>query len=141
AVAAETPEAAEEALELIDVEYEELPAVLDLEEALRGEVLVHDEIKISDNDAAYFGIRPQQGTNVCHRFAIVHGDADAGFERADGVDEGTYRTAAAQHAAMEPHATLARWTGDRLELWTGTHTPFNVREDVAGVFGLPEDHV
>jgi CO/xanthine dehydrogenase Mo-binding subunit len=141
AVAAETPAAAEEALELIEVEYEELPAVLDLEEALRGELLVHDEIRISDNDAAYFGIRPQQGTNVCHRFGIVHGDADAGFARADVVVEGTYRTAAAQHAAMEPHATLARWTGDRLELWTGTHTPFNVREDVAGVFGIPEEHV
>jgi CO/xanthine dehydrogenase Mo-binding subunit len=142
AVAAETLAAADEALDLIEVEYEELPAVLGLDEALRADAaLVHDEIRISDNDAAYFGIRPQQGTNVCHRFRIAHGDVGAGFEEADVVVEGTYRTATAQHAPMEPHATLARWQGDRLELWTGTHTPFNVREDVAGVFGLAEEDV
>ena len=42
---------------------------------------------------------------------------------------------------MEPHATLAAWDGDRLAVWTGTHTPFNVREDLAGVFGLPEEAI
>jgi CO/xanthine dehydrogenase Mo-binding subunit len=141
AVAAETPEAAEAALALIDVEYEELPAVLDLEQALAGETLVHDRHRISDNDAAYFGLRPEQGTNVCHLFRIRHGDADRGFEEADEVVEETFRTAAAQHAAMEPHACLAHWEGERLELSTGTHTPFNVRSDVAGVFGIPEEQV
>jgi CO/xanthine dehydrogenase Mo-binding subunit len=141
AVAAETPEAAEEALALIDVRYEELPAVLDLESALDESKLVHERIQISDNDAAYFGIRPEQGTNVCHRFRIVHGDVEAGLAAADVVVEETYRTAAAQHAALEPHACLASWDGDRLDLWTGTHTPFNVREDVAGVFGIPEESV
>jgi CO/xanthine dehydrogenase Mo-binding subunit len=141
AVAAETPEAAEAALALIDVEYEELPAVLGLEQALAGETLVHDRHRISDNDAAYFGLRPEQGTNVCHLFRIRHGDADRGFEEADEVVEETFRTAAAQHAAMEPHVCLAHWEGQRLELSTGTHTPFNVRSDVAGVFGIPEEQV
>lgn len=141
AVAAESPEAAEAALALIDVEYEELPAALGLEQALAGEILVHDRHRISDNDAAYFGLRPQQGTNVCHLFRIRHGDADRGFEEADEVVEETFRTAAAQHAAMEPHACLAHWEGERLELSTGTHTPFNVRSDVAGVFGIPEEQV
>jgi len=141
AVAAETPEEAEEALALIEVDYEELPAVLGLDAALAGEALVHERIQISDNDAAYFGIRPEQGTNVCHRFRIVHGEVEAGFAEADVVVEETYRTPAAQHAALEPHATLASWEGDRLTLWTGTHTPFNVRSDVAGVFGIPEESV
>jgi CO/xanthine dehydrogenase Mo-binding subunit len=141
AVAARTPEEAEDALALVEVAYEELPAVLDLDAALAGEVLVHDRIQISDNDAAYFGIRPQQGTNVCHRFRIVSGDAAAGLAGADVVVEETYRTASAQQAPMEPHATLASWDGDRLSLWTGTHTPFNVRSDVAGVFGIPEESV
>jgi CO/xanthine dehydrogenase Mo-binding subunit len=141
AVAAKTPEEAEEALALIDVEYEELPAVLDLESALDGTRLVHDRIQISDNDAAYFGIRPEQGTNVCHRFRIVHGDADAGLAEADVVVEETYRTAAAQQAALEPHACLASWEGGSLHLWSGTHTPFNVREDLAGVFGMPEEKI
>jgi CO/xanthine dehydrogenase Mo-binding subunit len=141
AVAAPTPAQAEEALALIDVTYEELPAVLDVEAALTGNRLVHERIQISDGDAAYFGMRPQQGTNVCHRFRIVHGNVEAGFAGADVVVEETYRTAAAQHAPMEPHACLATWDGDRLELRTGTHTPFNVRSDVAGVFGLPEEDV
>lgn len=141
AVAAATPDEAEDALALIEVEYEELPAVSDLEEALAGSVLVHERIRISDNDAAYFGIRPEQGTNVCHRFRILHGDFEVGLEQADVVIEETFRTPAAQHAPMEPHACLARWEGGRLELWTGTHTPFNVRSDLARVFGLAEEDV
>lgn len=141
AVAASTPAAAEEALALIDVDYDELPAVLGLEEALAGDVLVHEHHQISENDAAYFGIRPQEGTNVCHLFQIVHGDVAKGFELADVVVEETFRTAAAQHAPLEPHACLARWCDGRLEVWTGTHTPFNVRSDLARIFGLSEDAV
>ncbi len=141
AVAADTPEAAEEALALLAVDYEELPAVLDLDAALAAGQLVHERIPISENDAAYFGIRPSQGSNVCHTFRIRHGEVEAGFETADLVLEETFRTSAAQQTPMEPHAALARWEGGRLEIWTGTHTPFNVRQDLAGVFGLPEDRV
>ncbi len=142
AVAAETPEEAEEALGLIEVDYEELPAVFDEIEAYAEEAsLVHEKISLSENDAAYFGIRPRQGTNVCHRFRVRHGDIEAGFREADVVVEETYRTAGAQHAPMEPHAALARWDGDRLEVTTGTQTPFNMRMDLAGVFGIPEDRV
>ena len=141
AVAADTREQAEAALGQIVVEYEELAPVLDLETALAGETLVHERIQISDNDAAYFGMRPLQETNVCHRFRIIHGDAAEGFAAADVVVEGAFTTPAAQHAAMEPHAALARWHDGRLELWTGTHTPFNVRSDVAGVFGIDEKDV
>ncbi|MGI9657482.1 MAG: xanthine dehydrogenase family protein molybdopterin-binding subunit, partial [Gaiellaceae bacterium] len=141
AVAAETPARANEALLSLEADYRELPAVLDLDTALEGEQLVHERIQISENDAAYFGMRPEQGTNVCHVFRIVHGDADAAFADADIVVEGTYRTDAAQHAAMEPHASVARWTDGRLEVWTGTHTPFNVRSDLASIFGVEEEHV
>ena len=141
AVAAASEEEAERALALVDVDYEELPAALDLDEALAGTVLVHERHQISDNDAAYFGIRPEEGTNVCHLFRIRHGGAERGFEEAEVVVDETFETAAAQHAAMEPHACLAQWSGDRLELRTGTHTPFNVRTDIARVFGLAEDSV
>lgn len=142
AVAAETPEEAEEAVGLIDVEYEELSAVFDeVEAASDGAPLVHEKISISQNDAAYFGIRPQQGTNVCHLFRLRHGDVAAGFREADVVVEETYRTAGANHAPMEPHAALARWTGDRLEVVTGTQTPFNLRSDLAGLFGIAEERV
>jgi CO/xanthine dehydrogenase Mo-binding subunit len=142
AVAAPTPRQAEEALGLIDVQYEELPSVFDaVEAAMEGAPLVHQEHRVSENPAAYFGLRPQTGSNVCHRFRIRTGDVDAGLAQADVVVEETYRTAAAQHAMMEPHAALARWEGGRLEVWTGTQTPFNVRADLACVFGIPEDHI
>jgi CO/xanthine dehydrogenase Mo-binding subunit len=142
AVAAETAEEAEEAAELIDVEYEELPAVFgELEAASEGAPLVHETINISENDAAYFGIRPRQGTNICHLFRLRNGDVEAGFEEADVVVEETYHTAGAQHAPMEPHAAVARWDGGRLEVITGTQTPFNMRMDLAGLLGIEEENV
>jgi CO/xanthine dehydrogenase Mo-binding subunit len=142
AVAAPTRLEAEEALDLIDVDYEELPCVYDaVEAASEGAPLVHKLHPISDNDAAYFGMRPQQGTNICHHFRIRHGDIQEGFDKAEVIVEETYRTAGAQHAHMEPHASVALWKGDRLEIWTGTQTPFNLRMDLAGIFGIPEDRI
>jgi CO/xanthine dehydrogenase Mo-binding subunit len=142
AVAAPTRSEAEDALALIEVDYEELPAVFDPVAACASDSpLVHEHHNVSENDAAYFGIRPEQGTNVCHRFRLRHGDVEAGFEEADVIVEETYRTAAAQHVHMEPHAVVARWEGEGLELWTGTQTPFNLREDLAGIFGLDPERI
>ena len=143
AVAAPSAREAEEALGLIVVAYEELPAVFDaVEAAASGAPLVHELLPVSESDAAYFGIRPQPGTNVCHHFRLRHGDTDAGFAEADAVVEETYRTAGAQHVAMEPHAAVARWEEEgSLTVWTGTQTPFNVREDLARVFGLEPERV
>ena len=112
-----------------------------VEAAEQDAPLVHEAHRVSENPAAYFGLRPEAGTNVCHRFRIRSGDVDAAFGDADVVVEETYRTAAAQHAAMEPHASLARWDDERLEVWTGTQTPFNVRADLASVFGIPEERI
>lgn len=142
AVAAPTRKEADEALDLIDVEYEELPAVYDAVAAVSEvAVLVHEQHNISDNDAAYFGMRPQHGTNICHRFRIRHGDINEGFAQADVIVEETYHTASAQHAPMEPHASLARWSENRLEVYTGTQTIFNLRMELAGIFGLAEHQV
>src|SRR5439155_11983716 len=98
AVAAETVRAAEEAAAAVFVDYAELPAVLDVAAATQpGAPLVHDQHVVSESGAAYFGLRPQPGTNVCHRFRIRHGDVDAGFDEADAVVEETFRIAGAQH--------------------------------------------
>jgi CO/xanthine dehydrogenase Mo-binding subunit len=142
AVAAESPRDAEEAAALVEVRYEELPAVFDAVEAARPEApLVHERHVTSSSAAAYFGLRPEPGTNVCHRFRIRYGDIDAGFTRADAVVEETFRVAGAQHAQMEPHACVARWQDGRLEVWTGTQTPFNLREELARVFNVPPELV
>jgi CO/xanthine dehydrogenase Mo-binding subunit len=142
AVAAQTPRAAEEAAALVQVDYEELPAVLDVVDAVSpGALLVHEEIVLASGGAAYFGMRPQPGTNVCHRFQLHHGAVDTAWAHADIVVEETYRTPGAQHAPMEPHACVARWEAGRLEVFTGTQTPFNLREELARVFGLPQEQV
>jgi CO/xanthine dehydrogenase Mo-binding subunit len=142
AVAAPTLREAEEALDLVDVEYEELPGVFDAVQAVSAAApLVHEHHPISQNDAAYFGMRPQQCTNICHRFRIRHGNTPEGFAQADVIVEETYKIAGAQHAPMEPHASLAFWEGERLEVWTGTQTPFNLRMDLAGIFGIAEDRI
>jgi CO/xanthine dehydrogenase Mo-binding subunit len=142
AVAAATPQLARAAADLVEVAYEELEAIFDpVEAAEPGAQLVHDAAAISDNDAAYFDMRPQPGTNVCHRFRLRHGEPDTGFEEADVIVDETFRTAGAQHVHMEPHAALARWEGGRLELWTGTQTPFNLRADLAGIFGIAPEKI
>jgi CO/xanthine dehydrogenase Mo-binding subunit len=142
AVAAATAAAAVEALQLVDVEYEELPAVFDVLEAADADApLVHAAIEVSTSEAAYFDLRPQPGTNICHRFRIRAGDPEAAFARADIVVDETFRLAGAQHVHMEPHTALAWWNDGTLELRAGTQTPFNVRADLARVFGLDPERV
>ena len=142
AVAAPTRAAAKAAARLVDVAYEELPAVLDpLAAVAPGAPLVHPDAAAAAGDEVSIGIRPIAGSNVCHRFRIRHGDTAEGFALADTVVEEVFRTAGAAHAPMEPHAALAQWDGGRLTLWTATQTPFNTRADLAGLFGLPERHI
>lgn len=142
AVAAESKEEADEAANLIDVEYEELPSIFDEMEAVSKDApLLHDLGSLPET-VAYFGIRPQPDTNICHLFRLRHGgDIEAGFEAAEVIVEETYRTAGATHGPMEPYAAVARWEGGRLVVETGTQTPFNMRTDLAGMFGMPEEDV
>ena len=142
AVAAPSRAEARAAAAAVAVEYEELPAVFDPLAAAESEApLLHPQVGESANDPVSAGVRPLAGTNICHRFRLLHGDVEAGFREADVVVEETFRTAAAQHAPMEPHATLASWEEGRLELVTGTQTPFNLRADLAGLFGIGEERI
>ena len=142
AVAAPTRAAARAAARLVEVEYEELPAVFDPVEAVaRGAPLLHADTAESAQEAVSIGVRPLPGTNVCHRFRLVSGDAAAGMAQADVVVSEAFRTPSAAHAPMEPHAAVAEWEDGRLTLWSGTQTPFNMRSDLAALFGLAEDDV
>ena len=147
---------------MIEIDYDETPAVFDEMEAIQPtSPLVHASHATSDSDSAYFDMRPQDGTNVCHRFRIrtaalqgrdepdlvidpprLEDDpfADA-FADADVIVEDTFHVPAAAHVPMEPHATTAQWVDGRLEVTTGTQTPFNLRQDLAGVFGLATEDV
>jgi CO/xanthine dehydrogenase Mo-binding subunit len=142
AVAAPTREAAKAAALAVDVSWEELPAVFDAVEAVApGAPLLHESAGADAGDAVSIDVRSIEGSNVCHRFLIRHGDAERAMAEAEVVVEEVFRTPSAAHAPMEPHATLAEWEDGRLTLWTATQTPFNVRADLAGVFGLAEDAI
>jgi 4-hydroxybenzoyl-CoA reductase subunit alpha len=122
AVAAVDEESAEKALELIAVEYEELPAVFDVHEAMEGGApLVHDRYQNNIN------------TKVDHHF----GDVEKGFEEADHVREENFTGNFTQQAPMEPHAAIADWRDDRLVLYSSTQVPHYVHYMVANVFDIP----
>jgi CO/xanthine dehydrogenase Mo-binding subunit len=140
AVAAVDEATAEEALGLIDVDYEELPAVTNLDEALGpGATLVHES---SAGGGELMGQRYEPnpefaGTNLCYRFSYAKGDVEAGFAKADHVFEDVFTFPRVQHFSMEPHATVAHVEGDRITLWAGTQEPFTLREHLAAIFNLP----
>lgn len=160
-VVAPTARDASVAASLVEVSYEEQTPVLDHLDAIGAHApLVHERHHTSESDSAYFDMRPQDGTNVCHRFRIrtphLRGRAEPDLARTlDDADEAladafadaevivdeVFHTPAAAHVPMEPHATSAQWTDGRLEVITGTQTPFNIRQDLATVFGLPAEHV
>lgn len=162
AVVAATEQAARDAVAVIDVDYDQTPAVFDEIEAISPTApLVHATHATSDSDSAYFDMRPQDGTNVCHRFRIrtsaLQGRTEPdlvidppaleddplrdAFAQADVIVEDTFHVPAAAHVPMEPHTTTAQWVDGRLEVTTGTQTPFNLRQDLAGLFGLPTEAV
>jgi CO/xanthine dehydrogenase Mo-binding subunit len=129
AVVAETSEIAEQALTLIDIQYEELPFVTDPLEAIRpGAPLLHD------NPAAYKSA-PERSTelpNVQSLGQWGNGDIEAGFQKAARIFEHTFRTPLGFHAYIEPHACIVRAAADgRVEIWASNKSPFGLRDRVA----------
>lgn len=141
AVAAVDRAAAEEALALITVEYEELPAVFSVEETLEPSAPVLHESFVPTHSRPY-GFGEQAGTNICGHMHLEHGDLEAGFNQADYVFENEYTAPKQAHCTMEPHVAVADWrpTG-RLTLWTSTQVPFFVRDQMTRMFHLPKGHV
>jgi putative selenate reductase molybdopterin-binding subunit len=131
-VAAETPEAAEKALELIEVDYEPLPAVFDPRESMSaGAPRIHpqpDYVPFADSDPS---------RNVAAAIRIDIGDVDKGFAAADFVFEDEYSVQKVQQAHLEPHIALTWWDeNDRLVIRTSTQVPFHIRRILAPVLGL-----
>src|SRR5438093_148683 len=128
AVVAETPEIAEGALALIDVEYEELAAVFDPRAALEpGAPLVHEEL----------------GTNAHHlQYQFTRGDVDRAFAEAAAVVEDTYTLNFVTPACLGTMVAIADWDpADRLTMWTTTQVPFLYQRDLAAALGITGDRV
>ena len=132
-VAAETPEIAEKALTLIEVEYEVLDTILDSREAMNPEaVRIHDEpeyVNFADS-------HPEK--NLAAEIRIDIGDVEKGFKDADEIFEAEYEVPKVQQAHIEPHVCVTYWDeDDRLVIRTSTQVPFHVRRMLAPVLGLP----
>jgi CO/xanthine dehydrogenase Mo-binding subunit len=116
AVAAVDEETAEEALELIKVEYDVLPYVLDVEEAMKpGAPKIYPEGNV---------VREKADT-------VIRGNVEEGFRQADVILEETYRTNMIQHTTLETRITVASWSGKRLTIWDSHKNPFRLRSDLA----------
>jgi CO/xanthine dehydrogenase Mo-binding subunit len=137
AVAAATPEIADRAAALIEVELEPLPAVTDLEAAiLPGAPLVHADW--ADYDAEEGLVR--EG-NVASRSTIVKGDAARALAQAEVVVRGRYVADGSHAVPIEPRAIVAEWHGDQVTIWSSTQVPFNARSGVAETLGLSLNQV
>jgi len=125
AVAAISSDIANDAIALINVEYEQLPFVADLEAAM------------ASGAPAVF----ENGSNLAKPRESALGDFARAFAEAEATHEGTYTTPVQTHVSLESHGSVASWEGDKLTVWTSTQGIFAVRDDLTVYFKLPGDNV
>ena len=127
AVAAASVHAAEEALSLIEVDYEVLPAVTNIDDAMKpGATRLHDEFE----------------GNVAGHVQLSVGDIDKGFDEADIVVEKEFRTKTVHQGYIEPHTATAWWMPDgRITVWCSSQGHFQMRDRTAGVLGIPSSRI
>jgi CO/xanthine dehydrogenase Mo-binding subunit len=139
-VAAINLDIAEEALELITVDYEELPPVFDPLTAMEPDApLIHESLGSYWHGPHYF---PLPGTNICNHFKLRKGDIEKGFQESDFVSEDTFRTPMVQHCHLEPHASIAQVDpSGQITIWTTTQHPYSCRRELARSLGIPMNRV
>ena len=123
AVAALDLATADEALELIQVDYEELPAVVGIDSAIKKDaLLIHEE----------------KGSNIGTHEKVERGSVDEGFAQSDVIVEDVFTFPMVYHYAMEPHSVIAHYddTGE-ITVWSSAQHPFQARGDIAKVFKVP----
>ncbi len=151
AVLAGDPHVAEEALALISVEYEELPAVLDplaamkedsplvrspLGEVDRSEERGHVTVNVEQEEAK------GKASNTSGQISFTRGDVEAGFGEADRVVEGSWRSAMVHQSYIELHSTIADYdVAGELSVWTSTQGPFQIRDALCQALDLPQTKV
>ncbi len=132
-VVAEDIATAEAGAEQVDVEYDELPAVMDVSAALaEGASRVHEE---------FFPIapelRPVEGTNICHRATLARGDVEQGFAEADLIYEDEFSAPPVQHCALDLHAVISQVDDGRITVWTNCQSPFPLSRELERIFKMP----
>ena len=144
AVAATSVHIAEQALELIVVDYEVLPGVTDILDAMQtGAPVLHERLaNATDANVRPGGLRDESdataSTNIANHFFFEAGDIEQGFKEADIVIEREFRTQSVHQGYIEPHTATADWGEDgSLTIWSSSQGHFNVRDQCAMVLGIP----
>jgi CO/xanthine dehydrogenase Mo-binding subunit len=139
-VVAISEEIAENAVRLIEVEYEPLPAVFDPLEAIKPDApLIHPDL--GSYQVASF-LLPEPGTNISNHFKVRKGDVEAAWPQCDVILDEWYRTPHIQHVPLEPHVAVARWDrSGEVTMWSATQSPFTQRNLIAQAFGLSQGKV
>jgi len=135
-VVAGDPLVAARAAEAVEVEYEPLPAVLDVDDAMAADApLIHEELGSYRVAPTY---HPRPGTNVYHCYTASRGNPEWVLSKAPHVFEGTYEFPHVSHVQLEPHAAVALWRSPReLTVWCSAQSPHLVRHVLAEMFELP----
>jgi len=144
AVAATHPEIAEEALELIEVDYKEIPSVLDPEDAAKEDApLIHRNVRWpKEGFVDLDDVKVLEGTNICNHVHIKKGDVEKGFEESDYIFEDLFTAPPTQHATLESFTSIARFErSGKLTIWSTTQNPFVIRGQMARLFRLPISQV
>lgn len=132
AVCALDEDTANEALKLIEIEYEVLRPLLDPKEAVKErELIIHD----------YNPKQVDKKGNISKRVDLSFGDLDAAFEEADAVVEDEYFFEGTTHAPIEPHCAVADWTDGLLTLWSSTQVPHYLHRELAKVLELEQSQI
>lgn len=137
-VVADSEAEAEDACARVETEFENLPAVLTLEEALKpGAALVQEGLKASGHFRDLRSLRPVPGTNICNYFRYEQGNVEQAFHQADELFDHTYTLPALFHYSMEPHAAIGQWSANEVTVWSSSQNPLTVRKELSEIFGLP----
>ena len=148
AIAATSLHLAEHAISLIDVDYEVLPGVTDVLEAMKDDApVLHERLANLENA----NIRPgglrddddtEKATNISNHFVFELGDTEQGFKDADIVVEREYRTATVHQGYIEPHSATAMWGEDgKLTIWCSSQGHFQIRDLTGLVLGVPVSQI
>ena len=150
AVLASDPHVAEQALELISVDYEVLVPVIDPLEAMKDDApLVRTPLHGIDRSEEQghvavdleSGNQEDKSSNVASTTPFKRGDVEAGFAEADVIVERSWRSSMVHQSYIEAHSTIADYSDGELSVWTSTQAPFYIREELAATLEIPESNV
>jgi CO/xanthine dehydrogenase Mo-binding subunit len=140
-VLAADPHIAEQAVQQIVADYEELPAVFDEVEAAENRTLVHEELRPAGTFADLKHLKGRKSTNIALDFRLRRGDVEKAFASAAHVFEHTFRTQKVLHLALEPYASIADFRDDGVTIYSAAQGPSFVRTEIARLLGWPENRV